>query len=36
MNGVEAAARDGVAITGEEEIVVEALDDVQVVLVDAR
>ena len=36
VNGVEAAARDGVAITREEEIVVEALDDVQVVLVDAR
>jgi redox-sensitive bicupin YhaK (pirin superfamily) len=36
VNGVEAAARDGVAITGESEIVVEAIDDVQVVLVDAR
>ena len=36
VNGVEAAPRDGVAITGEDEIVVEAIDDVQVVLVDAR
>lgn len=36
VNGVEAAPRDGVAVTGEEEIVVEAIDDAQVVLVDAR
>ena len=36
INGVEAQARDGVAITGEAEIVVEALDDAEVVLVDAR
>lgn len=36
VNGVEAAPRDGVAVTGEEEIVVEAIDDTQVVLVDAR
>lgn len=36
VNGVEADPRDGVAVTGEEEIVVEAIDDAQVVLVDAR
>lgn len=36
VNGVEAQARDGVAITGETQIVVEALDDAEVVLVDAR
>ena len=35
VNGVEAKPRDGVAITGESEIVVEALDDAEVVLVDA-
>ena len=36
VNGVEAHPRDGIAITGETEIVVEALDDAEVVLVDAR
>lgn len=36
VNGVEAQARDGVAVTGESEIVVEALEDAEVVLVDAR
>lgn len=36
VNGVEAQPRDGVAITGEGAIVVEALDDAEVVLVDAR
>lgn len=36
VNGVEAAPRDGIAVTSEEEIVVEAIDDAQVVLVDAR
>ncbi|GMM94470.1 pirin family protein [Qipengyuania sp. MTN3-11] len=36
VNGVEAAPRDGVAITGEETITVEALDDAEVVMVDAR
>ena len=36
VNGVEAQARDGVAITGEETIVVEALEDAEVVMVDAR
>lgn len=36
VNGVEAQARDGVAITGETEIVVEALDDAELVLVDSK
>ena len=34
VNGVEAQARDGVAITGEATIIVEALDDAEVVMVD--
>ena len=36
VNGKEANARDGVAITGEDEIQVEAMEDVELVLVDAR
>ena len=36
VNGVEANPRDGVAVTGEGEIVVEALEDAEIVLVDAR
>jgi redox-sensitive bicupin YhaK (pirin superfamily) len=36
VNGHEAQPRDGVAITGEDTIVVEALDDAEVVMVDAR
>ena len=36
VNGVEAGPRDGVAITGEERIDVEAEDDAELVLVDAR
>ncbi len=36
VNGVEAGPRDGVAITAESEIVVEALEDAEIVLVDAR
>lgn len=36
INGVEAQPRDGVAITGESQLVVEALDDAEIVLVDAR
>ncbi len=36
VNGAEANARDGVAITGEREIVVEAIDDAELVLVDTR
>lgn len=35
VNGIEANARDGMAITGEQEIVVTALKDSEVVLVDA-
>jgi redox-sensitive bicupin YhaK (pirin superfamily) len=36
VNGVEAGARDGVAITGEADVVVEALDASELVLVDSR
>ncbi|WP_427967349.1 pirin family protein [Altererythrobacter sp.] len=36
VNGKEANARDGIAIAGEESITVEALEDSEVVLVDAR
>ena len=36
VNGIEAQPRDGIAVTGEDEIVVEALDDAEIVLVDAR
>ncbi len=36
VNGVEAAARDGIAITGEDRIEIEAEDDSELVLVDAR
>ena len=36
VNGREANARDGVAITGEEEIVIHADEDAELVLVDAR
>lgn len=36
VNGHEAQPRDGIAVTGESEIVVEALDDAEIVLVDAR
>ena len=36
VNGVEAAARDGVAITGEEKLKIEADEDAELVLVDAR
>ncbi|MBX7481156.1 pirin family protein [Qipengyuania qiaonensis] len=36
VNGVEAQPRDGIAVTGESEIVVEALEDAEIVLVDAR
>ena len=35
INGVEAAARDGVAITGESEVRIEAISDAELVLVDA-
>jgi redox-sensitive bicupin YhaK (pirin superfamily) len=36
VNGAEANARDGVAITGEEAITVEAIDNCELVMVDAR
>ena len=36
INGQEAAPRDGIAVTGETEITVEALDDAELVMVDAR
>lgn len=36
INGHEANPRDGVAITGETAITVEALDDAEIVLVDSR
>lgn len=36
VNGIEAQPRDGIAVTGEAEIVVEALEDAEIVLVDAR
>jgi redox-sensitive bicupin YhaK (pirin superfamily) len=36
VNGVEAGPRDGVAITGEERIELEAEDNAEVVLVDAK
>jgi len=36
VNGVEAGPRDGVAITGEERVKIDAEDDSELVLVDAR
>jgi hypothetical protein len=36
VNGHEAQARDGVAVTGETAVTIEALDDAEVVMVDAR
>lgn len=36
VNGHEAQPRDGVAVTGETSITVEAIDDAEVVMVDAR
>ena len=36
VNGVEAGPRDGVAITGEDRIDIDADDDAELVLVDAR
>ncbi len=36
VNGVEAAPRDGVAVTGEAQLEIEARDDAELVLVDAR
>jgi quercetin 2,3-dioxygenase len=36
VNGVRAEPRDGVAITGEEKILIRAVDDAEIVVVDAR
>jgi redox-sensitive bicupin YhaK (pirin superfamily) len=36
VNGVEAGPRDGIAITGESQLSIEADDDAELVLVDAR
>jgi redox-sensitive bicupin YhaK (pirin superfamily) len=36
VNGEEAQARDGIAVTGETSVEVKALDDVELVMVDAR
>src|SRR5262249_5738737 len=36
VNGVEAGPRDGIAITGENRLEIEAKDDTELVLVDAR
>jgi redox-sensitive bicupin YhaK (pirin superfamily) len=36
VNGVEAEPRDGVAITGEDKVRIEAIDNSELVLVDAR
>jgi redox-sensitive bicupin YhaK (pirin superfamily) len=35
VNGVAAAARDGIAITGEQDVRIEAISDAELVLVDA-
>jgi len=36
VNGKRAEARDGIAVTGEDTLTVKALDDAEIVLVDAR
>jgi redox-sensitive bicupin YhaK (pirin superfamily) len=36
VNGTRAEPRDGVAITGEERVTIKAVDDAEIVLVDAR
>jgi redox-sensitive bicupin YhaK (pirin superfamily) len=36
VNGVRAEARDGVAITGEAAVTIRAIEDTEIVLVDAR
>jgi redox-sensitive bicupin YhaK (pirin superfamily) len=36
VNGIAAAKGDGIAITGEESVTIEATDDAELVLVDAR
>jgi hypothetical protein len=35
VNGVEAGPRDGIAITGEADVTIEAISDAELVLVDA-
>ena len=35
VNGVRAEPRDGVAVTGEERLTIEAIDDAEIVLVDS-
>jgi hypothetical protein len=36
VNGIEAGPRDGIAITGEDRVEIEAKDDAELVLVDAQ
>jgi redox-sensitive bicupin YhaK (pirin superfamily) len=36
VNGLEAEARDGIAVTGESRLEIEAIEDAELVLVDAR
>jgi redox-sensitive bicupin YhaK (pirin superfamily) len=36
VNGVRAEPRDGIAVTGEEKVAIRALEDAEIVLVDAR
>jgi len=36
VNGVRAEPRDGIAVTGEEKLAIQAIDDAEIVLVDAR
>ncbi len=36
VNGVEAGPRDGIAITGEDRVEIEAEEDSELVLVDSR
>jgi redox-sensitive bicupin YhaK (pirin superfamily) len=36
VNGVRAEPRDGVAVTGEEKVTIKAVEDAEIVLVDAR
>ena len=36
VNGVRLGARDGAAVTGERELIIEALEDAELVMVDAR
>jgi redox-sensitive bicupin YhaK (pirin superfamily) len=36
VNGARAAPRDGVAITGEDRVTIKAIEEAEIVLVDAR